>query len=324
MNIKGLSGAQAFLELLSGMGIDRIFASPGSEWAPVWEYLAKPDLRDKLTYLSSRHEDVAVGMASGYAKATGKLAAVMLHTTVGTLHAAMALRGAFHENIPMVIFAGESTGFGEEASPDPGQQWLRGLADIGGPARVIEHSVKWSFGVNTKAVLPATIQRAAQLAMASPRGPVFISLPMELLFETMTVGAPAAAALPLPPAADPYGVKELAEMLLAANNPVIVAEASGRSVQAVERVVELAGLLGIPVAETRYPAYMNFPRTHPLHAGFEPLESSRRRTWYCCSRRLLRGIRLQRDPSRARKSQFLTKILCVRMSLSGLTRSIFA
>src|SRR3989442_6268564 len=138
------------------MGIDRIFASPGSEWAPVWEYLAKPDLRDKLTYLSSRHEDVAVGMASGYAKATGKLAAVMLHTTVGTLHAAMALRGAFHEHIPMVIFAGESTGFGEEASPDPGQQWLRGLADIGGPATVLLDSVKCSLVVRTKAAVPAT------------------------------------------------------------------------------------------------------------------------------------------------------------------------
>lgn len=272
MKIKGLSGAEAFLELLSAMGIDRIFASPGSEWAPVWEYLAKPDLRNKLQYLSSRHEDVAVGMASGYAKATGKLAAVMLHTTVGTLHAAMALRGALHENIPMVIFAGESTGFGEEVSPDPGPQWLRGLADVGGPARVIEHSVKWSFAVNTKAVLPATIQRAAQLAMASPRGPVFVSVPMELLFETMAVDAPLVASMPVPPAADPRGVEELAEMLLGANSPVIVTEAGGRSVQAVERLVELAELLGIPVAETRYPAYMNFPRTHPLHAGFEPLD----------------------------------------------------
>src|SRR3990172_7835211 len=108
-DVKGLSGAEAFLHLLAGLGIDRIFASPGSEWSPVWEYLAKPYPADAgiPIYLSARHEEIAVGMASGYAKASGKLPAVMLHTTVGALHASMAMRGALHEHIPMVVFAGE-------------------------------------------------------------------------------------------------------------------------------------------------------------------------------------------------------------------------
>src|SRR3954471_9128035 len=129
---KGLSGAQTLLRVLHGMGVERIFASPGSEWSPVWEGRAEPG-EHMPVYMSTRHEEVAVGMASGYAKSTGKLPAVMIHTTVGALHASMALRGALHENVPMVVFAGESIGFGEEPGPDPGGHWLGQLADIGGP-----------------------------------------------------------------------------------------------------------------------------------------------------------------------------------------------
>ena len=72
IEVNGLTGAEAFLRVLSGMGVERIFASPGSEWSPVWEALAKPD-ESMPVYLSSRHEEVALAMASGYAKSTGKL-----------------------------------------------------------------------------------------------------------------------------------------------------------------------------------------------------------------------------------------------------------
>ena len=268
---KGLSGAEAFLRVLGGMGVEYIFASPGSEWSPVWECLAKPrsDTEPVPGYLSSRHEETAVGMASGYAKATGKLPAVMIHTTVGSLHATMALRAALHEQVPMVVFAGESVGFGDAETPDPGAQWLRHLTDVGGPARLVDRCVKWSFAVNSRVVLPATVQRACQLALASPRGPVFVSLPMELLFETMTLDAPASAALPLPPAASPEGIEELARKLAEAKNPIIVGEEVGRSAGTVERLVELAELLGAPVVETWSPTYRNFPPDHPLHGGFD-------------------------------------------------------
>ena len=117
---EGLTGAETLLRVLSHMGVDRIFSSPGSEWSPVWEAFAKAKAQSEGVplYISSRHEEVAVGMASGYAKSTGKLPAVMIHTTVGALHATMALRGALHEQVPMVVFTGESLGFGEEAGPD--------------------------------------------------------------------------------------------------------------------------------------------------------------------------------------------------------------
>jgi len=273
MDTKAMTGAEMFLRLLGSMGVEKIFASSGSEWSPVWEYLAKPPPAPGSipAYLSSRHEETAVGMASGYAKSTSKLPAVMIHTTVGTLHCAMALRGALHDNIPMVVFAGESIGFGEDQGPDPGPQWLRSLADIGGPARLIAPCVKWSFGINTKSALPSTIQRACQLAMTPPFGPVFVSVPMEYLFDLMPTSAPSAAGIPVRATADPAGIAQLADMLVAAKHPVIVSERTGKTRAAVNCLVELAQTLGAPVVQTRNPGYLNFPHDHPLHAGFEPL-----------------------------------------------------
>src|SRR5499425_189390 len=236
---KGLTGAQSMLRVLAKMGVEKIFASPGSEWSPVWEALAEPGVEGMPQYYSTRHEEVAVGMASGYAKSTGKLPAVVIHTTVGALHATMALRGALHEQIPMVVFTGESLGFGEEAGPDVGAQWLGALADIGGPARLVDRCVQWSYGVNAKSLLPATIQRACQLAMSAAKGPVFVSLPMEYLFETMTKNA-AAENVPFPaPIADPAAIEELAALLAAAKNPLIITEEAGRDPAVVEKLVEL-------------------------------------------------------------------------------------
>jgi acetolactate synthase-1/2/3 large subunit len=214
-----------------------------------------------------RHEETAVAMASGYSKATAKLPAVLLHTTVGTLHAAMALRIAKHERVPMVVMAGESTTFGEPPAPKVGRQWLRLLTDVGGPARLAEPNVKWSFGLNSSLILAQTVQRACQLAMAAPRGPVFLSVPIEYLMETMANPLPAPSALPSPPAADPSALDELARLLSEARRPLIITEEAGRDPAAVRALVALAEKLGAPVAEAWQPYYVNFPRTHPLYAG---------------------------------------------------------
>ncbi len=272
MDARTLTGAETFLRMLTSMGIERIFASPGSEWAPVWEHLAKTYPPGTIPqYTSTRHEEVALGMASGYFKTTGKLAAVMIHTTVGSLHGAMALRGALHENVPMVVFSGESVGFAHEPGPDPGAQWQGSLADVGGPARLLAPVVKWSFGVNALSALAGTVQRACQIATAAPCGPVFVSLPIEYLFDVIQTNLPAAAALPIHATAAPRGIEQLADMLANAQNPVIVTERAGENPKAVPHLVAIAELLGAPVAEARGTKFVNFPRTHGLHAGFNAL-----------------------------------------------------
>ena len=261
-------GAESVLRVLAAMGVERIFASPGSDWAPLWEALARPG--DFPQYVSVRHEETAVAMASGYAKATGKLPAVVLHTTVGTLHATMALRIAKHERVPMVVMAGESTTFGEPQAPKVGRQWLRLLTDTGGPARLAEASVKWSFGLNSGLILPQTLQRACQLAMNAPRGPVFLSVPIENLMEEMANPLPSPPALPRPPGAEPAALDELARALSAARRPLIITEEAGRDPAAVDALVALAEKLGARVAEAWQPYYVNFPRNHPLYAGVVP------------------------------------------------------
>src|SRR2546430_4132723 len=264
--MKGLSGAETLLRVLRAMGVERIFASPGSDWAPLWEALAKLHWPDVPEYLSTRHEEYVVGMATGYAKATGKLPAVVLHTTVGALHATMGVRAALHERIPMVVLAGESIGFAEGTHSVMGRQWLRLLTDVGGPARLMEHCVKWSSGFTSGVTLPHTVQRACQLAMAAPKGPVFVSVPTEFLMEAMSADAPPAV-LAVPPAAQPAAIEELARVLSEARNPVIVTEEAGKSTSAVQSLVAVAELLGAPVLDAWQPYYVNFPRDHPLYGG---------------------------------------------------------
>ncbi len=250
-----MNGADALLRSLRAMGVERIYASPGSDWAPVWEALVGAPPQDVPQYVSVRHEETAVAMANGYAKASGKLPAVLLHTTVGTLH----------ERVPMAVLAGESAAFAEDGSP-LGRQWLRLLTDIGGPARLIEPCVKWSVGVSEPRLLFSTVQRACQLAVSAPRGPVFLSVPIEHLMEEISA-EPSVASLPAAPAPDPAALDALARELGAARSPVIVTEEVGRDRGAVEALVALAEALGAPVLEAWQPYYFNFPRAHPLYGG---------------------------------------------------------
>jgi acetolactate synthase-1/2/3 large subunit len=266
-----ISGAHALLRTLRRMGVEKIFASPGSDWAPLWETLAMPAVREEFPeYLSSRHEETAIAMASGYAKSTGKLPAVVLHTTVGALHAAMGMRAALHERIPMVLLAGESISFGERPGYGIGPQWLRLLTDVGGPARLVAPCVKWSFGLNDSALLAATIERACRIATSAPAGPAFVSIPTEFLMDAQREEAARFAAPVRNPAADPAALDELAQMLSAAKRPVILTEEAGKDVGAVDRLVDLAETLGAPVFDAWQPGYMNFPKRHPLYGGVAP------------------------------------------------------
>ncbi len=269
-----MTGAEALLRALRAMGVERIYASPGSDWAPLWEALAKPYREGEVPeYISSRHEETALGMATGYTKVTGKPAAVVIHTTVGALHATMGMRAALHERIPMIVLAGESVAFAEDTKHPAGRQWLRLLTDVGGPARLVEPAAKWSFGLNTPLILPHTIQHACQIAMSAPKGPVFVSVPTEYLMEEISVEPPAVAAIPATPLANLKQINEVARALAAASRPVIVTEELGRNPRAVDALVSLAEALSAPVVDGWHADYVNFPRDHPLYAGVavEPL-----------------------------------------------------
>src|SRR3970040_1027563 len=119
-----MHGGKALVEIFERAGVDYIFSSPGTEWPPVWEALAEAQERggDGNVFITCRHEALAVAIAAGYPKVTGKPQAVLLHATAGPLNAAMYLRAAYQERVPMVICCGETSAYGEDTRlPDPGK-----------------------------------------------------------------------------------------------------------------------------------------------------------------------------------------------------------
>src|SRR5580704_9014637 len=128
MTAPDADGGEALLQACTDLGADYIFSSAGSEWAPVWEALARREAAGEAAprYLDLAHETIAVGMATGYAAVTGRVQAVLLQ-------GANAVQGALLTGVPVVVCSGESTGYGDGAGRDPGSQWYRNLSIVGGP-----------------------------------------------------------------------------------------------------------------------------------------------------------------------------------------------
>ena len=114
-----LDGGEAILEAFRKLKIDYIMSSPGSEWSPVWEALARQKLESKSgpTFVESWHETLAVNMATGYTLITGRPQAVLLHAAVGMLQGSVGVHGALQNEVPMVVMSGESQSLGEDPGP---------------------------------------------------------------------------------------------------------------------------------------------------------------------------------------------------------------
>lgn len=264
------SGADVFLEILRNFEVEYIFSSPGSEWPPLWEALAKQDAEGIKgpTYINTRHEDLAIGMAMGYGRATGKLSTCVIHANVGTLHASMGIRAANHEKIPVLVCAGESVTMGEGQDAWVGSQWGRFLSDYGGPAALVEKFTKTSFGLNTPAVLSSAVHRACRTAVTVPQGVAFLSLPFEYLVHEAVLPAPTQVGIPVQPTIDEDALKAVADLMAKAKKPLIITENLGAKVETVAQLTKLAEVTGTQVVECQQPGYVNFPRNHPLHAGY--------------------------------------------------------
>jgi acetolactate synthase-1/2/3 large subunit len=267
-------GSDLLLDTFAAHGIDDIFSSPGSEWVSVWEALArrKMDGRPAPTYWNTRHEALAVATAMGYHKATHKPAAALFHASVGPLNGAMAIRSAYHEAVPLVILAADSFTFGEgrERELGPSARWLRHLSDSG-PSRSVDAYVKWADTAATVESFGPMLAQACRVALTPPYGPAFLTVGLEaLLAQDIPAGlvprssAPSTVQLP-----DPAGIEGISRLLLECSSPVIVTEYSGRQPDNMAKLVHLAEELAIPVVEALSPGYLNFPRNHPYHWGFD-------------------------------------------------------
>lgn len=272
------TGGEALVEVLKRQEVKAIFSSPGSEWSPVWEALVKLHTQGNRepAYFNCRHEMLAVSAAMGYALKSEGLPAVLLHTSAGLLHGAMAIRRAYVDQIPMLIFAGESVCFTESRKPGEsrGWQWMS-RSDVGSSSRMAAHFVKWSQTITSRETLSATIMRACQIARMAPLGPVYLSVAHEYLEEELVEIMPQ---IPTPQsyaAPDPADSEKIAAWLMESKNPIIITERVGSQPRAVPKLVELAETRSIPIFEAMRQYYSNFPKHHPLHAGFDVTEAIR-------------------------------------------------
>src|SRR6266704_2274392 len=254
-----------------------IFANLGTDHVSLIEELARWDKegRKHPEVILCPHEVVAVHMAGGYALATGKSQAVLVHVDAGTANACMAIQNLFRYRLPVMLFAGRAphTLHGElTGSRDSYVHFVQDPFDI---ASIVRPYVKWEYSLPSGIVVKEALARARAFAQSDPPGPVYMMLPRETLAEQWDV-----ADMPAYPPAryggvhtggiEPARVDAIAQALMAAENPIALTAYLGRKPQAVAVLDRLARSCGIRVAEFNS-IDLNISQASPCFAGFDPL-----------------------------------------------------
>ena len=207
------------------------------------------------------HEEIAVQIAHGYAKATGKPMVVILHNLVGLLHACMAIYYAYLDRVPIFIVG--ATGPMDESKRRPHIDWTH-TALVQGNA--VRDYVKWDYQPTSIEGVPESFARAYSIMMTEPKGPVYMCYDAALQEAPKTGEVPlppaSAVAAPSPMAPDPRAIEAIADKLLKAEHPMLLPEYAGRRAGGFESIVELAELTGSAVWDVNNA--LNFPNKHPL------------------------------------------------------------
>jgi acetolactate synthase-1/2/3 large subunit len=264
--------AGAYLALLANRGVDYLFGNAGTDFAPLVEAYARaaqtniPVPRPIL----AAHENLAVAMAHGYAMLSRRIPAVMVHVSVGTANMICAAMNASRENIAILLTAGRSplTETGLIGSRDGYIHWAQEMYDQAGMLREI---VKWDYELRNGEQLETVVDRALAIAASEPRGPVYLSLPREVIAAPCAVEHPSPSRLnPAAPAApDPAAVAEAARILGQARRPLIVTANAGRDPAAFTALARFAEQFALPVVQHR-PRYLSLPSSHSMQLGYDP------------------------------------------------------
>lgn len=271
------STAHYFLEGLVDLGVDYIFANLGTDHVSLIEEMARWDSEGRKypEMILCPHEVVAVHMAGGYALATGRCQAVLVHVDAGTANACMAIQNLFRYRLPVMLFAGRAphTLHGElTGSRDSYVHFVQDPFDIAG---IVRPYVKWEYSLPSGVVVKEALTRASAFAHSDPPGPVYMMLPRETLAEQwndadMPAYPPARYGCVQAGGVAPAQAEAIALTVMAAENPVAFAAYLGRKSQAVAVLDRLARACGIRVAEYN-PIDLNIPQDSPCFAGSDPL-----------------------------------------------------
>jgi benzoylformate decarboxylase len=248
------NGRTAFLELLVDEGVTHLFGNPGTTELAIMEVV--PDFA-ALKFVLGLQEAIVIGMADGYARASGRLAAANVHVAPGLGNAMGALYNAKFSNSPIILTAGQQEqghGLLEPLLYEP-------LVPIAQPL------VKWAVEVTRVEDLPRILRRAVKVALTPPAGPVFVSLPGDVLEQSaeLDLGRPVRVDASVRPSDE--ALKQLVDRLLAARNPVIVAGQELAAHDAFAEAGELAELLGAAVYGSSVPYGAQFATAHPAYMG---------------------------------------------------------
>jgi acetolactate synthase-1/2/3 large subunit len=262
--------AQALLEVLRERGIEYFLANAGTDFASLVDAFAKLSVEHRLAPrpVVVPHEFAAVSMAHGYYLGAGRPLAVMVHVTVGTANAVGGVINASRAQVPVLFMAGRTpiTEEGLRGARDLHIHWAQESFDQAG---MLREYLKWDYELRNAVQLEAVVDRALEVMLADPPGPVYLTLPREVLAQelaSVTLSVPARREVVSERFPDPVRIEEAARVLAGARCPLILTTAAGRDPRAVAGLVALAEAGGIGVLEV-VPTHLSFPHRHSLHLG---------------------------------------------------------
>ena len=253
-------GSDFMIDVIKSLGIEYVCANPGSSFRGLQESVVNYGGNKAPEFITCCHEESAVGMAHGYAKIEGKPLAVFAHGTVGLQHAAMAIFNAYCDRVPVYIVLGNTI---DATMRRPGVEWDHSVQDA---AAMVRDFIKWDDLPISLGHFAESAVRAYKIAMTPPMMPVLLVADAEL--QERPVPEDAGLRIPkltlaAPPQGDSGAVAEAARLLVAAENPVLVADRAARTPAGMALLIELAETLQAPVIDQA--ARLNFPTRHPLN-----------------------------------------------------------
>ncbi len=249
-----MHGHDVFMESLLAQGVRHLFGNPGTTESPLIGSLAR---YPALSYVLALHEGVAIGAASYYAQAGGGTGVVNLHVAPGLGNAIGMIYGALRANSPMVLTAGQQDTRLRLRDPLLGHDLVAMAAPV----------VKWSVQAETADEIAPIIRRAFKTAHDPPSGPVFVSLPIDVMEQQTDIAAVGSGRLYRAPAPDPEGVRDIARQLLAAAEPAIVIGDDVARADAGDAVLKLAEATGAKIWAEFVHQHQPIPNAHPNFRG---------------------------------------------------------
>ncbi|MQA77669.1 MAG: thiamine pyrophosphate-binding protein [Streptosporangiales bacterium] len=250
-------GSDLVVDTLTELGIEYAAVNPGASFRGLHESLVSSGRPELILAL---HENVAVAAAHGYAKSAGRPMAVVLHNLVGLQSGSMSIFNAWADQAPVLVLGGSGPVDATRRRP-----WIDWVHTAHAQSLVVRDSVKWDDQPASLAAVPASLRRAHRIATTVPYGPTYVALDAGLQEEPLGPSTPASPGLgPLaarPSMAAPQDVlDEVADLLVRAERPVILADYVGKSAAAYAALAELAEALAAPVVDLM--ARHNFPTGH--------------------------------------------------------------